>query len=127
MPKVLSHSVSIHDCRVEAIASTGGGGGQNKNRRHTAIRITHPPSGAVGYSADERQQLQNKVTAFRRMAESKEFQQWTRIEASRRSGQKTVDMIVDEMLDSSMLKIEGKDADGRWTTLSSDVPVLPEG
>lgn len=113
MAKELLFSVSIKDCRVEAIASTSGAGGQNKNRRHTAIRITHPPSGAVGYSADENNQLRNKADAFKRMATSKEFKQWLRIETARRITGKSIDQLVDEAMALENIKVEVQ-VDGRW-------------
>ena len=108
-------SVSIHDCRVECIASTGGGGGQNKNRRHTAVRITHEPSGAVGFSADERDQFRNKTTAFRRMAESPQFQAWAKRVAAELITGKSLDDLVDEEMVTEKLKVEVKDVSGRWT------------
>lgn len=69
--------VTIKDCVVQTLRGSGKGG-QNRNKRDTAVRITHPPSGAVGYAEDERHQLQNKRLAFRRMAESPAFQRWAR-------------------------------------------------
>ena len=114
MPREKLFSVSIKDCRVECIASTGGAGGQNKNRRHTAVRITHPPSGAIGYSADQRDQHTNKVTAFKRMAESKAFKTWVRLVASELSTGKTLEQRVDEELTADKLRLETKDAEGRW-------------
>lgn len=107
-------SVSIKDCRVEAIASTGGAGGQNKNRRHTAIRITHAPSGAVGFSADERDQLQNKHTAFKRLAADKRFIAWVRLMAAELSTGKTLDERVDEAMEEKNLKVEVRE-EGVWT------------
>jgi protein subunit release factor A len=106
-------SVTIKDCRVECIASTGGAGGQNKNRRHTAVRITHPPSGAVGYSADERDQLRNKVAAFRRMAESKQFQAWTKRMAAELITGKSVEQRVDEAMSPENLRTEVR-KEGKW-------------
>lgn len=68
--KVLS--VTIKDCDVQTKRGSGAGG-QNRNKRDTAVRIVHRASGAVGESQEERSQLQNKRTAFRRMAESLKF------------------------------------------------------
>lgn len=45
-----------------------GPGGQHKNKTDSACRITHKPTGEVGYAEDERRQLQNKKLAFRRLA-----------------------------------------------------------
>jgi protein subunit release factor A len=112
-------SVSIHDCRVEAIASTGGAGGQNKNRRHTAIRITHPPSGAVGFSADERDQHRNKVEAFKRLANSKMFQVWVKRTATELITGKSIEQRVDEEMAPENIKVEVRGEDGRWTETGS--------
>lgn len=67
--------ITIKDCRVETYRGSGKGG-QNRNKRDTAVRITHPPSGAIGRAEDERHQWQNKKLAFRRMAETGEFKRW---------------------------------------------------
>lgn len=75
-------SVSIHDCEVQTFRS-GGSGGQNQNKRDTGVRVIHHPSGARGESREERSQLQNKKTAFRRMAEHPKFLLWLRIETGR--------------------------------------------
>mgnify|MGYP001615226964 CR=1 FL=1 len=107
-------SVTIGDCRVECIASTGGAGGQNKNRRHSAVRITHPPSGAVGFSADQRDQLVNKQVAFRRMAESKEFRTWHLLVTSRLLTGKSSEEVVEEMMEPKNLKVEVRNEEGRW-------------
>lgn len=114
MGKQKLFSVSIHDCRVEYLASTGGAGGQNKNRRHTAVRITHPPSGAVGYSADENNQLRNKQDAFRRMAESPQYQAWARLKAAELIQGKSLDQLVDEAMVPQNLKVEILNDEGRW-------------
>lgn len=122
MTRIKVFSVGIGDCRVECIASTGGAGGQNKNRRHTAVRITHPPSGAVGFSADERDQLRNKRTAWRRMADTKEFTLWARLEVSRRVTGKTIDEQVDELMAPENLKIEYRRGD-KWTETDDELLV----
>ena len=57
---MLLFSLTKKDFVIEDLTS-GGKGGQHANRAHTAIRITHPASGAAGYSADERSQFTNKL------------------------------------------------------------------
>lgn len=75
MGRELVLSVTLADCRVDTFRS-GGKGGQNQNKRETGVRIVHEPSGAVGESREERSQLQNKRTAFKRMAATAKFKLW---------------------------------------------------
>lgn len=71
----LLFSVTLADCDVETFRA-GGNGGQNQNKRDTGVRVRHRASGAVGTARDSRSQLQNKKSAFRRMAETKLFEAW---------------------------------------------------
>ena len=68
-------SVRLDDCDVQAFQA-GGPGGQHQNHSNTGIRIIHKASGARGESREERSQLQNKKTAFRRMTEHGLFRAW---------------------------------------------------
>ena len=107
-------TVTIGDCRVDTFRA-GGKGGQAQNKKSTGVRVVHEPSGAVGESREERSQLQNKRTAFRRMSESDRFKRWTRTETARILGvQERIEREVDAMLAPSNLKIEVKDESGRW-------------
>lgn len=105
-------SVTIRDCRVDTYRGSGKGG-QNRNKRDTAVRVVHEPSGAVGQCEEQRNQLQNKRVAFRRMAETKEFQAWVKREAARRSGELAE---IERKIDKSMrfVKTEIYDENGRW-------------
>lgn len=80
----------LHITRKDCIRQTfraGGPGGQNQNKRDTGVRFIHPPSGARGEARDKRTQGENEKLAWRRMAESKEFQSWIRVEHARAIGQ----------------------------------------
>lgn len=70
-------SVTLKDCDVQTKRGSGAGG-QNRNKRDTAVRIVHRASGAIGESQEQRSQRQNKETAFRRMVESPKFQLWVK-------------------------------------------------
>ncbi|MDG1484213.1 MAG: peptide chain release factor-like protein [Myxococcota bacterium] len=54
-------------CTVETYRS-GGPGGQHRNKRDTAVRLTHPPTGTVVTATERRSQSLNRELAFSRMA-----------------------------------------------------------
>lgn len=112
MPRRKLFSVTLDDCRVDTF-TCGGKGGSGKDTSNNGVRITHPPSGAVGEARDSRYQLQNKRAAFRRMGESKAFRAWVQREASRLQGEKSVDEQVDEAMDPRNLRVEVR-GEGGW-------------
>lgn len=57
------------DVRVE-LSRAGGAGGQNVNKRETAVRVVHIPTNLAVHVESERSQLQNKERAMR-MLEAK--------------------------------------------------------
>jgi len=59
---------SEQEIRIEYFKSSGPGG-QHKNKRFTAVRLTHVASGISVVAGEERSQLQNKINAFRRLEE----------------------------------------------------------
>lgn len=82
---MLLFTVTIKDCDVQTFRS-GGKGGQNQNKVESGVRIIHRASGARGEARDSRDQLANKRAAFRRMAQSPEFQHWHATEVRRLLG-----------------------------------------
>ena len=98
-------SVTREDCDWQTFRS-GGKGGQNQNKVESGVRCIHRASGARGEARDSRDQLKNRREAFRRMAETKTFQIWIKLETSRLITGKSIDEIVDEQLDDKFLKIE---------------------
>jgi protein subunit release factor B len=105
----LLFSVTPKDCELQTFRS-GGAGGQNQNKRDTGVRWIHPPSGARGESREERSQLQNKRTAWKRMVETSEFQAWVRIQSARDAG---IGAAVEREMWPDRLKTEVM-VDGKW-------------
>jgi len=58
-----SDEALLAECMVETFRSSGPGG-QNVNRRETAVRIRHLPTGTVVTCQRERSQLRNKQIAL---------------------------------------------------------------
>lgn len=116
MTKELLFSVTAADCDWQYLRGTGPGG-QKRNKTESKVRCVHRASGATGESDLTRSQAQNKQIAFRKMAESKEFRTWHKIETARRLGDKlTIEERVDQAMIETNLVFEGK-KDGKWTPL----------
>jgi protein subunit release factor B len=65
--KNITDEALLNECKVDTFRS-GGAGGQNVNKRDTAVRLTHK-SGMVVKCTDERTQGRNKRIALKRLRE----------------------------------------------------------
>ncbi|MFE6966728.1 peptide chain release factor-like protein [Agromyces sp. NPDC057679] len=118
----LLFSVALADCVVETFMVSGAGG-QHRDRTNAGVRITHPPSGAVGRGVDDRSQLRNKKAAFLKMVESPQFQYWLALEQARLSGRQTPEQYAEaEISNPKHLRVEVKDENGRWVEAGSPWP-----
>ncbi len=116
MTKELLFTVTAAECDWQYLRGTGPGG-QKRNKTESKVRCMHRASGAIGESDLTRSQAQNKQIAFRKMAESKEFKTWHRIETARLLGDKlSIEEKVDNHMQEHNLKVEGR-VDGRWTPI----------
>jgi protein subunit release factor B len=114
--KQLLFSVTAADCEWSYTRGTGNGG-QKKNKTSSAVHCHHRPSGAHGYSEASRSQRDNKIDAFRKMAESAEFKAWHQLETMRRMGTLAdIERAVEQQMHPNNLRVEGR-VDGKWTEL----------
>ncbi len=117
MPRELLFSVTAKDCRFDYYRGSGKGG-QKRNKTESAVRCTHISSGAVGQSDDTRSQHKNKVTAFRRMAETRKFAEWQKLEAARATGKLAdVEEKVERAMSPRKIRVEGKNDNGGWAEI----------
>ncbi len=61
--KVTEFEIPEQELRLE-FSRAGGPGGQNVNKRETAVRVVHEPSGLSAHASSERSQEQNKTKAM---------------------------------------------------------------
>lgn len=118
MDKKLLFSVIKSDFDVQTFCS-GGPGGQHQNKTASGVRIVHRASGAIGESREHRSQYQNKKAALQRLAASKKFKVWQSQKVHEILSGKTIEQRVEESMIPKNLKIEGKDEQGNWSSLSS--------
>lgn len=105
-------SVTASDCRWDYYKG-GGKGGQKRNKTSNCVRCTHKPSGASAYSENGRSQWHNKKEAFKKMANTTQFQKWIRIESMRKIGiLQEIEETVERELKCNV-KIEVKN-NGKW-------------
>lgn len=87
-PKESEIKINPQNLRIDVYRASGPGG-QYVNRRETAVRITHLPSGLVVSSQNERNQLENKKNAMAilqaRLFEKKRTEELTKMQGQRRS------------------------------------------
>jgi protein subunit release factor A len=119
--KVKLFSLGPKDFKVETYRGSGKGG-QKRNKTDSAVRITHPESGAIGMSEDERSQLQNKKTAFERLINSEKFQKWLKVKkAAALAGyyeiEKMLQAKVAQDMNQKNLKIEERTEEG-WRVIN---------
>ena len=53
-------------CRLERFRASGPGG-QHRNKTDSAVRLTHEPTGVVGFASERRSQHQNRAAALARL------------------------------------------------------------
>ncbi|HZL81566.1 MAG TPA: hypothetical protein VFC06_06495, partial [Demequina sp.] len=81
----------------------------------------HHASGARGESREHRSQAQNKRAALERLVQTHQFRYWVREHIREIDGKESAEQWVERQLaDIDNLKVEVKDAEGRWTTTTME-------
>ena len=87
-PKKAEIKIKPDELRIDFYRASGPGG-QYVNKRETAVRITHLPTGIVATSQNERNQLQNKENAITilevKLLEKKETEEAEKLSEKRKS------------------------------------------
>jgi protein subunit release factor B len=118
--KEVLFTVTADDCDWNYIRGSGPGG-QARNRTASKVRCVHRASGAVGISDETRSQHDNKRSAFRKMAETREFKAWHKLETARKMGTLIdINEQVDKQMRDVNLRVEGR-VDGKWVPIE-DAP-----
>lgn len=105
--------VTAKDCEFTAYCGSGAGG-QARNKVHSAMMCKHLVSGAIGRCSESRSQLENKRTAFRRMAETPKFRVWLNRRLYEIQQGETMERTVEKMMAPENLLVEVKNAEGGW-------------
>lgn len=94
------------ETRIDLFRGSGPGG-QHRNRRETAVRLTHLPSGVVVTATERRSQLQNIELAYERLAQR--LAELQRVKKRRRATRPT--------RGSQRRRVEGKKKRGQTKSL----------
>lgn len=111
MERKLLFSVAIEDCKVNTF-TVKGPGGSGKDTSNTGVRITHPASGGTGVCVKHRSQHKNKIEAFKRMRQSKEFRLWHKLKVAELMSGETVEQAVEKAMQPANLKLEVRTSNG---------------
>jgi protein subunit release factor A len=111
--KELIFSVTKKDLKIEWFSGTGAGG-QHRNKHQNCLRLHHPDSGVMVTGQSNRDRVSNTREALQNLIKHPKFRIWIAKRNYELQQGKTVEQIVEDLMEPSNLKIEAKDGEGNW-------------
>ena len=112
MNKELLFSITKKDFIIQYFSGTGAGG-QRRNKVQNCVRIQHKDSGVTATGQSNRNRQSNLKEAFNNLISHPKFKIWNNQKIKEHLENKTLEEIVEDMMEPENLKIEIKE-DGKW-------------
>jgi peptide chain release factor 1 len=116
MKKEHLFSVTKKDFKIDRFSGKGGGG-QHRNKHQNCVRLHHSDSGCIVTGQSHKEYQSNLKEAFNNLIKHPKFKMWMNLKIMETKNKKTLEQIVDEMLDEKFLKVEYK-KEGRWEEMN---------
>jgi len=116
MERELLFSITKKDLIIEYFSGTGAGG-QYRNKHQNCVRLKHPESGVLVTGQSNRDRIANLKEAFNNLVNHPKFKVWHRQKTQEILTGKTLEALVEEMVQPQNLKIEGRDENGNWVEI----------
>jgi len=116
MSKKLLFSVTKKDLDVSWFSGSGAGG-QHRNRHKNCVRIHHPDSGARVTGQSHKERLSNIREALNNLVKHPKYIVWQTRRVKEEIDGITLEELVDRMVASENLLIEGRNESGEWIEL----------
>jgi protein subunit release factor B len=114
--KELLFSITKKDLQITFFSGTGAGG-QYRNKHQNCVRLVHPESGAISTGQSNRNRQANIKEALEGLTKRAKFKVWHNRKVYEVITKKTIEDLVDDLMQESNLKVEYKNKDGQWTSI----------
>jgi len=118
--KELLFSLTKKDWKVDYFSGTGAGG-QHRNKHQNCVRLHHRASGVTTTGQSNRERKANVKEAFDGLLRHPKFRIWHAGRVQEALTGKSIEDVVNEMMQPENLKIEVKEK-GKWQQGQGDQP-----